>query len=108
MAGAWPSRTRGRHPRDFVSSHALVKNPLHESELEWRLQIDHGNPHFKQIECVDVVCRCGLPICTPEAVSELVLGLECQMTVEEGQAILARLNYGNAIVRRIAPADLVA
>jgi hypothetical protein len=85
----------------------LVKNPRHEAELEWRLEIDHDNSRFKPIACADEVCRRGLPICTPKALSELVLGPECQMTVDEGQALLARLNYGSAVARRIAPADLV-
>jgi hypothetical protein len=85
----------------------LAKNPRYAAELEWRLQVDHDNPQFKPVTHTDCACRRALPICGPATIAELILGPDCQMTVEEGQQLLARLKYESTRVRRIARDELI-
>jgi hypothetical protein len=87
---------------------ALVKNPVHEAEMEWRLQVDHCDSAFRQVPCSDGACRRALPVCTPATLSGLMLGPECTASVADGEALLARLGYVSANVRRISLADLVS
>jgi hypothetical protein len=96
--------------RDHVIMHigaavATLKDPGYAPEEEWRLAIDCETEEFTKIDRGPICCR-ALPVCTPAAVGEIVLGPQSAITIDQAREIAKEANMPDVIFRKLNPGDL--
>jgi len=75
------------------------KSPNYSSERELRLCITCDDA-FKKVPALSYCAR-ELPLCTSQTIREVILGAECDDSVEEVAQFLKEHGYSRATVRRI-------